>query len=83
MGQIASVYEYADVFQVGARNMQNFPLLKELGKTNKPVFLKRGASATIDEWLMSAEYVMASGNPNVIPVRARHPDLRDVHAQHA
>ena len=66
VGQIESIYEYADVFQVGARNMQNFPLLKELGKTDKPIFLKRGASATIDEWLMSAEYVMAGGNPNVI-----------------
>ncbi|MGI9175312.1 MAG: 3-deoxy-7-phosphoheptulonate synthase [Rhodothermales bacterium] len=66
VGQIESIYEYADVFQVGARNMQNFPLLKELGKTDKPIFLKRGASATIDEWLMSAEYVMAGGNQNVI-----------------
>ena len=66
VGQIEDVYDYADVFQVGARNMQNFNLLKELGKTDKPVFLKRGASATVDEWLMSAEYVMAGGNPNVI-----------------
>ena len=55
-----------DVIQVGARNMQNFDLLKELGKTNKPILLKRGLSATIEEWLMSAEYIMAGGNDNVI-----------------
>ena len=60
------IYQYTDVFQVGARNMQNFPLLKELGKTNKPVFLKRGPSATIDEWLMSAEYVLSQGNSGVM-----------------
>ena len=55
-----------DVIQVGARNMQNFDLLKQLGKTNKPILLKRGLSATIEEWLMSAEYIMAGGNENVI-----------------
>ncbi len=56
-----------DVIQVGARNMQNFNLLKQLGsRTTKPILLKRGLSATIEEWLMSAEYIMASGNPNVI-----------------
>ena len=55
-----------DVIQVGARNMQNFELLKELGKTDKPILLKRGLSATIEEWLMSAEYIMAGGNDNVI-----------------
>ena len=55
-----------DVIQVGARNMQNFRLLKALGKINKPILLKRGLSATIEEWLMSAEYVLAGGNPNVI-----------------
>ncbi len=59
------VYEYADIFQVGARNMQNFPLLKELGKTDKPVMLKRGISATVEEWLMSAEYLLAGGNEKV------------------
>lgn len=58
--------DYVDVLQVGARNMQNYALLKELGKTNKPVLLKRGMSATIEEWLMSAEYVLSNGNPNVI-----------------
>lgn len=58
--------EQVDVIQVGARNMQNFDLLKELGKSRKPILLKRGLSATIEEWLMSAEYILASGNPNVI-----------------
>ena len=55
-----------DLIQVGARNMQNFDLLKELGKTTKPILLKRGLSATIEEWLMAAEYIMAGGNNNVI-----------------
>jgi len=58
--------QYTDVFQIGARNMQNFDLLRAVGRTETPVFLKRGLSATVKEWLMSAEYVMASGNPNVI-----------------
>ena len=58
--------ERVDVLQVGARNMQNFDLLKQLGKTNKPILLKRGIAATIEEWLMSAEYIMAGGNENVI-----------------
>jgi 3-deoxy-7-phosphoheptulonate synthase len=60
------VNKYADVFQIGARNMQNFELLKEVGKTKKPVLLKRGMMSTIKEWLMSAEYILASGNMNVI-----------------
>lgn len=60
------MFENVDIIQVGARNMQNFDLLKELGKTDKPVLLKRGLSATIEEWLMSAEYIMAGGNDNVI-----------------
>ena len=64
--QIEVVSKYADVFQVGARNMQNFALLKELGKVGRPVFLKRGLAATIEEWLMSAEYVISHGNPDVI-----------------
>ena len=63
---IPLVNEYADVFQVGARNMQNFKLLKALGKTNKPVLLKRGAAATICEFLLAAEHIMCNGNPNVI-----------------
>ena len=60
------VFEEVDFLQVGARNMQNFDLLKALGKTGKPVLLKRGLSATIKELLMSAEYIMSEGNPNVI-----------------
>lgn len=55
-----------DVIQIGARNMQNYPLLKEVGRTNKPILLKRGISATIEELLMSAEYIMSEGNENVI-----------------
>ena len=58
--------ENVDVIQIGARNMQNFDLLKQIGRTNKPILLKRGLSATIEEWLMSAEYIMAGGNENVI-----------------
>jgi len=60
------VCKYADILQIGARNVQNFDLLKEVGKTRHPVLLKRGLSTTINEWLMSAEYIMAAGNPNVI-----------------
>lgn len=58
--------EYVDVLQIGARNMQNYPLLRAVGKTQMPVLLKRGLSATMEEWLMSAEYILAGGNPNVI-----------------
>lgn len=58
--------EHVDIIQIGARNMQNFDLLKEVGKTDKPILLKRGMSSTIEELLMSAEYVMAGGNENVI-----------------
>ena len=60
------LFEDVDVIQVGARNMQNFELLKMLGRTNKPILLKRGLANTIQEWLMSAEYIMAGGNDNVI-----------------
>lgn len=60
------VEAYADILQVGARNMQNFELLKKLGKVNKPVMLKRGLSATIKEFLLSAEYIVSHGNPNVM-----------------
>ncbi len=60
------ISEVADVVQVGARNMQNFSLLKKVGAQEKPVLLKRGMSATIEEWLMAAEYILAAGNPNVI-----------------
>lgn len=58
--------EVADVIQIGARNMQNFSLLKKVGAQDKPILLKRGMSATIEEWLMAAEYILAAGNPNVI-----------------
>jgi 3-deoxy-7-phosphoheptulonate synthase len=64
--QIDLVTQYADIYQVGTRNMQNFTLLRELGRTRKPVLLKRGISATIEEWLLSAEYVLAGGNMEVI-----------------
>ncbi|MGL4905082.1 MAG: 3-deoxy-7-phosphoheptulonate synthase, partial [Cetobacterium sp.] len=63
---IELIDKYTDIFQVGARNMQNFSLLKELGKTNKPILLKRGLSATIREFLMAAEYIVAFGNEEVI-----------------
>ena len=64
--QLDVVLRYADVVQVGARNMQNFSLLRELGRTRTPILLKRGLSATVEEFLMSAEYVLAEGNPHVI-----------------
>jgi 3-deoxy-7-phosphoheptulonate synthase len=62
---ISLIEQYTDIFQVGARNMQNFPLLSELGKVSKPVMLKRGLAATIEEWLMSAEYILSKGNKEV------------------
>ncbi len=64
--QIDLIGKYTDIFQLGARNMQNFSLLKELSRTDIPVMIKRGLSATIEEWLMSAEYILAGGNKNVI-----------------
>ncbi|MBZ4644772.1 MAG: 3-deoxy-7-phosphoheptulonate synthase [Petroclostridium sp.] len=60
------VAKYSDILQIGARNMQNFRLLREVGATNKPVLLKRGLSATIEEWLMAAEYIISAGNSNII-----------------
>src|SRR5580692_6528239 len=66
VSQIELVGRYCDIFQVGARNMQNFTLLRELGHVRKPVLLKRGISATIEEWLLSAEYVLSGGNTEVI-----------------
>lgn len=63
---VEEVADYVDVLQVGARNMQNFFLLRELGKIQKPVLLKRGPSATIEEWIMAAEYIISSGNHQVI-----------------
>lgn len=64
--QLELVYRYADIVQIGARNMQNFDLLREVGKGKKPVLLKRGMAATLKEFLMSAEYILSSGNHNVI-----------------
>lgn len=64
--QIDLIYKYTDIFQVGARNMQNFSMLKELGKVNKPILLKRGIAATIEELLMAAEYILSGGNTDVI-----------------
>ena len=66
VAQIPIFLKYVDILQVGARNMQNFSLLKSLGEVRKPILLKRGLSATIEEWLMSAEYIMAGGNREVI-----------------
>jgi 3-deoxy-7-phosphoheptulonate synthase len=63
---VSWVAEYVDVLQIGTRNMQNFSLLKEVGKTSKPVLLKRGMYSTLSEWLNCAEYILAEGNPNVI-----------------
>jgi 3-deoxy-7-phosphoheptulonate synthase len=60
------IASYTDIIQIGARNMQNFRLLHEVGLTNKPVLLKRGLAATIEEWLMAAEYIIAAGNTNII-----------------
>ena len=78
--QVDLVAHYADMLQVGARNMANFPLLRRVGQAGKPVLLKRGFSATVEEWLMSAEYVLASGNPDVVlcerGVRGFDPLLR-------
>ena len=64
--QIEVIGRYADIYQVGARNMQNFTLLRELGHARKPILLKRGIAATIEEWLLSAEYVLSGGNTDVI-----------------
>ncbi|MBT7913880.1 3-deoxy-7-phosphoheptulonate synthase [Candidatus Bathyarchaeota archaeon] len=64
--KVELVASYTDILQIGTRNMQNFPLLKEVGRSDKPVMLKRGMSATINEWLGCAEYILAEGNPNVI-----------------
>src|SRR6266850_2090708 len=66
ISQIELIAKYCDIFQVGARNMQNYTLIRELGHATKPVLLKRGISATIEEWLLSAEYILAGGNNDVI-----------------
>jgi len=64
--EVGLVGRYTDVFQLGTRNMQNFSLLREIGRHGKPVILKRGLSSTIEEWLLAAEYILSEGNPNVI-----------------
>jgi 3-deoxy-7-phosphoheptulonate synthase len=78
--QVELVAGYADMLQVGTRNMANFPLLRRVGQTGKPILLKRGFSATVEEWLMSAEYILAGGNPNVVlcerGIRGFDPALR-------
>ena len=66
INDVELITKYADMIQIGARNMQNFQLLKEVGKVHTPVLLKRGLSATISEWLNAAEYIMAGGNDNVV-----------------
>src|SRR4029078_10693613 len=66
INQIELIEKYCEIFQVGGRNMQHFTLLRELGLHRKPVLLKRGISATIEEWLLSAEYILAGGNNDVI-----------------
>jgi len=75
------VAAYADILQIGARNMQNFKLLREVGKHNKPILLKRGLSSTIEEWLMAAEYIMSEGNEKVIlcerGIRTFEPSTRN------
>jgi 3-deoxy-7-phosphoheptulonate synthase len=79
-GLVEQVCEYADVLQIGARNMQNYDLLREVGKCRTPVMLKRGLSATIEEWLKAAEYVLAGGNMNVMfcerGIRTYEPSTR-------
>lgn len=79
--EIPVVSDFVDILQVGSRNMQNFSLLKQLGKSRKPVLLKRGFSATYHEWLMAAEYILEGGNPEVIlcerGIRTFEPSLRN------
>jgi len=77
--QLPACAELADVLQIGARNMQHYPLLEAVGQTNKPVLLKRGMSAQLDELLLAAEYIQPARDP----VRARHPHFRDEHPLHA
>src|SRR5580692_10315014 len=79
---VQMVAEYADMLQIGARNMQNFALLREAGLAGKPILLKRGLAATVDEWLMAAEYVLVEGNPHVVlcerGVRSFDPATRNL-----
>ena len=77
------VAQYTDILQIGARNIQNFTLLRRVGEMGKPVLLKRGMATSIQEFLLSAEYILAAGNPERDPVRAGHSYLRDDHALHS
>ena len=81
-GLVDAVAEHADILQVGSRNMQNYPLLRAVGHARRPVLLKRGFAATIEEWLLAAEYILAEGNPHVIlcerGVRGFDPSTRNV-----
>jgi 3-deoxy-7-phosphoheptulonate synthase len=81
-GLVEVVAEHADMVQIGCRNMQNFPLLKAAGRAGKPVLLKRGFAATIEEWLLSAEYILSAGNPHVVlcerGVRSFDPHTRNL-----
>ena len=74
---------YADVLQVGARNMQNYRLLEAVGETDRPVLLKRGPSATIEELLLAAEYILERRQSERDALRARHPHVRNAHPLHA
>jgi 3-deoxy-7-phosphoheptulonate synthase len=81
-GLVEPVAEVADVLQIGSRNMQNFPLLRAVGRSSRPILLKRGFAATIEEWLLAAEYILAEGNPNVMlcerGVRSFDPSTRNL-----
>ena len=79
---VPMVAKYADVLQIGARNMQNYQLLQAVGDSGKPALLKRGMSATIDEFLLAAEYILDRNNPERHPLRAWDPDLRGPHPVH-
>ncbi|MBN1418011.1 MAG: 3-deoxy-7-phosphoheptulonate synthase [Planctomycetes bacterium] len=81
IGELPAIARLSDIIQVGARNMQNFPLLRAIGRTERPVLLKRGIASTIEEWLLSAEYIMAEGNGRVIlcerGIRTFEPSTRN------
>lgn len=81
-GYVAEVAALSDILQIGSRNMQNYPLLRAVGRSTRPVLLKRGFAATVEEWLLAAEYILAEGNPNVIlcerGVRSYDPQTRNL-----
>ena len=81
--QIPLMEEHVDILQVGARNMQNFSLLRALGRVRKPVLLKRGLAATVQEWLLAAEYLLEGGNEQVLLCERGIRTFETVHAQHA